>query len=123
MPRARILLVDDDEALARAFRDDLQLEHDVRVVTSGREALDVLLAGERFDLILCDLMMRSMSGMALYHELRSRSPGLEQQLLFMTGGAFTPRAREFLASVSNPCFEKPFEVRPIIEAVMRDRRR
>jgi hypothetical protein len=39
-----------------------------------------------------------------------KRPGLERRFVFMTGGAFTPRAAEFLATVRNRLLEKPFDL-------------
>jgi hypothetical protein len=38
-------------------------------------------------------------------------------VLFMTGGAFSGAARDFLARVDNPCIEKPFEIAELLAAV------
>jgi hypothetical protein len=46
--------------------------------------------------------------MELYDAIRQAHPGMEQRIVFMTGGAFTARGREFLATVPNRCVEKPF---------------
>ena len=42
---------------------------------------------------------------------------MEQRFVFMTGGAFTPRAREFVATVPNPCVAKPFHARQVMAAL------
>jgi len=109
--RARVLVVDDEAVIANTLRELLSFEHDVVAVTSGREALDAVRRGDDFDLVLCDLMMPGMSGIDLYERLREARPGLERRIAFMTGGAFTPRAAEFLASVDNRRIEKPFSLK------------
>jgi len=38
------------------------------------------------------------------------APKLAGRIVFMTGGAFTSRARAFLASVANQCLEKPLDM-------------
>ena len=58
---------------------------------------------------MCDLMMPVMSGMELYETIRRDRPGLEQRMVFMTGGVSMDRAREFLATRLNLTFEKPFD--------------
>ena len=58
----RVLVVDDEQMLCNAIERILGADHDVTTVTSAREALSRLGAGERFDLILCDLMMPEMTG-------------------------------------------------------------
>jgi nitrogen fixation negative regulator NifL len=108
--RGRILVVDDEPMVGNSLRRILAVDHDVVVVPSGRAALDLLIAKERFDLILCDLMMPEMTGMDLHEELARSFPEHAAKMIFLTGGAFTPRAREFLDRVPNQRLEKPFDV-------------
>lgn len=107
--RGRILVVDDEPMVASAIRRMLAKEHEVIPVTSAREAKDRFRNGERFDLILCDLMMPEITGMELHAELARTAPDQAERMLFMTGGAFTPQARQFLDVVRNPRVEKPFD--------------
>jgi CheY-like chemotaxis protein len=72
-------------------------------------ALRLLEKREQFDLILCDLMMPAMTGMELRDELSRLDSSQAARMSFLTGGAFTPRARAFLAEVPNPRLEKPFD--------------
>ncbi len=97
-------------------------DHDVVAVTGAHDALALIDSGPDFDVIFCDLMMPAMSGIDLYETLRVRRPGMEERMVFMTGGAFTTRAAEFLGSVDNRRIEKPFSLL-LIEAVVRDMRR
>ncbi|MFO0670031.1 MAG: ATP-binding protein [Polyangiaceae bacterium] len=106
--RARILIVDDEPTLVRTLVTLLSEEHDVVGATSGADALGILMADQTFDLVLCDLMMPYVTGMDLYERLAKERPGLEKRLAFMTGGAFTARARDFLRDVTNPRVDKPF---------------
>jgi CheY-like chemotaxis protein len=73
--------------------------------------------GERYDVIICDLMMPEMDAMALHHELCQIAPAQAERMVFVTGGAFTLRAREFLESVSNPRLDKPFNINALVEVV------
>ena len=117
--RARILVIDDEPTLAKVLVRQLGKLHDVRAVTSGREALDLLEQGEHFDVILSDLLMPDVTGMDLHDEVTRLYPGLEQRIIFMTGGAFTPRAREFVAQSANRFLEKPIDV-PALTASLRE---
>ena len=107
--RGRILVIDDEHLIASALKRGLK-DHVVSVVTSGRQAVEILAVNQAFDLILCDLMMPELTGMDVYAWIRTQHPGLEERVVFMTGGIFTPRAQEFLARVSNQRIEKPFEI-------------
>lgn len=116
--RARVLVVDDDPGVGRALRLMLEEEHEVTSVTSGREALRMLLK-EQYDVVFCDVMMPELTGMDLYQALRLNRPGDEQRLVFMTGGVFTPNAERFLAQVKNPRIEKPFDMKSLRRLVER----
>jgi FixJ family two-component response regulator len=54
-------------------------------------------------------MMPEVSGLDLHEWLRERNPRLARQWVFITGGAFTPRTQNYLASVDNPSLEKPID--------------
>jgi CheY-like chemotaxis protein len=107
--RKRVLVIDDEPALAAMIRRVLEKDCEVHLAIDAREGLERLASVETYDVVLCDLMMPDMTGMDLYAEVARRHPGLEHRFVFMTGGAFTPRATEFLASVKNRRLEKPFE--------------
>ena len=112
---ARILVVDDEVPFARVLGEALG-HHDVTVIADSRTAR-ALCARESFDCILCDLMMPDLDGPGFYDALRADGHGLEKRIVFMTGGAFTPRASRFLASVPNRCVEKPFSTQTLEDAV------
>lgn len=112
----RILIIDDDRPVAAAIALELGL-HDVVVAESGREALELLRREKDFDLILCDLMMPDVTGMDVYEALRAIDPSLLERVVLMTGGAFTPAAREFLAVTNAPLIEKPFQAGALLELV------
>jgi CheY-like chemotaxis protein len=112
----RILIIDDDRPVAAAIALELG-QHDVVVAESGREALELLRREKDFDLILCDLMMPEVTGMDVYEALRAIDPALLERVVLMTGGAFTPAARDFLAVVNAPLIEKPFQAGALLELV------
>lgn len=115
-PRARVVVVDDEPLVGRSIRRALR-GHEVQVFSNGREAIERLCSGEPFDLVLCDLMMPEVSGMEVFGKVSARRPDLVSRFVFMTGGAFTARAREFLKETSVLCLEKPFELHQIRELV------
>jgi signal transduction histidine kinase len=115
--RGHILVVDDEPMVATIVRRMLRDEHEVVIAHSGREAADRVQGGERFDLIICDLMMPQMTGMDLQAELAGIASDQAERMLFMTGGAFTPRARQFLDETRNPRIEKPIDVPNLLALV------
>ncbi|HEU5059778.1 MAG TPA: ATP-binding protein, partial [Kofleriaceae bacterium] len=107
-PRLRILVVDDEPLIAAAVRAVLSPPHEVEVVTRAEDAVAVVTRGT-YDLILCDLMMPGMSGIDIYESVAAHAPELADRFVFMTGGAFTRRASDFLARCGRPYIAKPFD--------------
>jgi PAS domain S-box-containing protein len=120
----RILVVDDETAVLRAIKRTLSKEHDVVTLFSATEALALCERGERFDLIICDLMMPDMTGMDLHRELSRAVPDQADRMIFLTGGAFTAKARTFLSETPKEQLEKPFDpanLRAIVQRYLRQR--
>jgi CheY-like chemotaxis protein/two-component sensor histidine kinase len=116
--RGKVLVVDDETAIGSAIRRTLGRDHDVTVLSKAREALDRVAAGERFDVILCDLMMPEVTGMDLHDELARTCPEQLERVIFMTGGAFTPRAQAFLQGMTHRRLDKPFDPKVLRDAVL-----
>jgi two-component system cell cycle sensor histidine kinase/response regulator CckA len=121
-PRAAtVLIVDDDAGVGAALARVLR-EHDVTVVTSAKQAPEVLDSGKTFDIVFSDLMMPEMSGMDFYYEVAQRFPAIAERIVFITGGAFTRGVRAFLDCMPNMRLEKPFDpktVRALVEECKR----
>ncbi|HLV65815.1 MAG TPA: ATP-binding protein [Polyangiaceae bacterium] len=110
---ARILVVDDEPLLGQTLSFAFRGKHEVIVAVSGREALARLAVDSRYDLVLCDLMMPDVSGQNVFEAVRRDHPELLSRFVFMTGGAFTERAQEFLEQHSGRTIEKPFSMTEI----------
>jgi PAS domain S-box-containing protein len=120
--RGRILVVDDEQLVLQGVKRMLLKEHDVVAVSAAAEALALCSGGEKFDVILCDLMMPDMTGMDFHAELSRVAPDLVHRIIFMTGGAFTARAQQFLSETLIEHIEKPFHpanLRAIIQRHLR----
>ncbi len=116
--RARVLVVDDEPLVGTVLRRTLA-DHDVTVVHSARAAVERIAGGDRYDVVLADLLMPEMSGMELYRTVSALHPSLAERFVFLTGGAFTQAAREFLDHEQVEWIEKPFDVATVREAVAR----
>ena len=85
MEPARVLVVDDYEDTAKAFAMLLeQLGHDVRIATSGREALAVARAFEP-DLVLLDIQLPDLVGYEVAERLRADAGSRPLGLIALTG--------------------------------------
>ncbi len=121
-PRARILVIDDEAMICAALARTLSVDHEVVTVTNGSAALARVVAGEQFDLIFCDLMMPNVSGMDVFDTMNKTHPEQARRVVFLTGGAFTQRAKDFMARVRNHRIDKPFDtehLRALIPELLR----
>jgi CheY-like chemotaxis protein/two-component sensor histidine kinase len=104
-----VLIVDDDPLVGNTIRRALR-DYTVTVETAAAAALMRLDAGEKYDVILSDMMMPEMSGMDFHAELVRRHPEDAARVVFISGGTFTAGTTAFLAQVPNERLEKPFEL-------------
>ena len=107
--RGKVLVVDDEPMLGSAIRRVLSSQHDVVTTTRAVDALEHLRSGATFDVIFSDLMMPQVTGMELFQRISKEFPEQAQRMVFLTGGAFTQAARDFLAKVPNRTLEKPID--------------
>jgi CheY-like chemotaxis protein len=119
--RGRVLVIDDEPIIGRTIEAALAGEHEVVPVSLASEAFARLAAGEKFDVILCDVMMPDATGREVYERLLSDWPRAARDLVFMTGGAFSPEASELVDRTSRRVLYKPFrvdELRAVVHAQM-----
>ena len=114
---ARILLAEDDEALralcARALRMD---GHEISTACDGAEALDVIARDDAsFDLLLTDIRMPIMDGIALALAMARDYPALT--ILLMTGYADQRERAHGLDAIIHDVIAKPFSVTTLRGAV------
>jgi two-component system, NtrC family, sensor kinase len=114
---SRVLVVDDEPLILKIVASLLAPEHVVCCESRCSAALARIRSGERFDVIICDLMMPEMTGMDLYETLLELAPDQAKGMIFVTGGAFTRRARDFLAKVPNLTIDKPFSASALVGSV------
>ena len=120
----KVMVVDDEVVFANALRRLLGRDHhQITIVHTGQEALARIAAGERFDAILCDLMMPAMSGMEVHGKVVALAPEQAERMIFLTGGAFSPLAKQFLDRANNLWFDKPCDLQALRSAILRVARR
>jgi CheY-like chemotaxis protein len=108
--RGRVLVIDDEAAVATVITRLLSAEHDVVEVTSARQALELIDKGQRFDILFTDMQMPDVTGMDLHATLSTQAPDQADRMVFMSGGTYVPVVRDFLHQVKNPRISKPFDV-------------
>lgn len=101
-------MIDDEVAVCRVLVRALVRFHETSAVTSGREALDRIGAGERFDVIVCDVRMPGISGLELHARLATLAPHQAARMIFMTGDGLPGAGWALLDRLRLPILEKPF---------------
>ena len=113
--RGRVLVIDDDPGVLSVLRRTLSKTHEV--VTSGgaEDALGRLREQPAFDVIVCDLVMPRMDGIALYRRVLRDSPELASRIIFLTGVA---RAEtQLFSDVPNMVLQKPPDMSELLRAI------
>ena len=105
--RPRVLVVDDEVLLLKAYRRMMGKIMDVETAEGAEQAIARIEEGHRFDVVLCDLSMPKMSGIEFHRVVESRWPELARRFVFATGGAVNAASREFLERTTVPWIEKP----------------
>jgi CheY-like chemotaxis protein len=113
----RILLTEDDDSVRAFVSRALELDgHRVETACDGVEAMERLDAVDGgYDLLVSDVKMPLMDGIALAHKAAGRWPGLP--ILLMTGFADQRERAEDLSKVIRDVVTKPFTLQQIREAV------
>ena len=114
---ARILIAEDEEALCAMCARALKLDgHEVTAAHDGAEALDVLSREPgRFDLLLTDVRMPVMDGIALALAAARDFPDLT--ILLMTGYADQRERAQGLDALIHDVLAKPFTLAMLRGAV------
>ena len=106
----RVLVVDDDEAVARLICDALDKDGLIaQRASDGWQALERLV-GEPFDLVICDVKMPDMNGERLYEELCRTRPELSRRVLWTTGDTLGTAPDELARRTGLAVLTKPFDL-------------
>ncbi len=116
--RLSILVIDDEPLVLRGMGRLLR-RHDVTLCANARDALARLNDGERYDWVLCDVMMPDLSGQDLLLRLQRDRPQTAERLIFMTGGVFTAELETFLEQSRLPVLQKPVDRRKLAAVLAR----
>ena len=103
----RLLLVEDIEVNQLLARTLLEADgHEVDVVSSGEEAIEAVVA-RRYDLVLMDVQMPGMGGVAATGEIRAMRGYERLPIIAMTANVLTEQIREFRAAGMDDHIGKP----------------
>jgi CheY-like chemotaxis protein len=113
----RVLVIDDEPLIVRTLTSALASRVTVVGETVPERALALILADPAFDAIVCDVMMPGLTGIDIHERIARDKPGHETRFVFITGGAYTARAREYLDRVPNARLTKPFDAAALLAAI------
>jgi signal transduction histidine kinase/BarA-like signal transduction histidine kinase len=114
---ASILVVEDEAKLASAVVEALRdAGYIVDHAPDGEEALNKVQA-QAFDLVICDLKMPRVDGMAFHRMLAAAAPGLAKRVVFVTGDVAGTDAEKFLEESGCRWLGKPFRLGDLLRAV------
>lgn len=114
---ARILVADDEDSVRSFVARALELDgHEVSTAPDGAAALNLALQ-EEFDLLLADIRMPVMDGIALALNVTAKRPNL--RVLLMTGYATEKQRAHNLDQLIAGIISKPFTLEQISELVKR----
>lgn len=115
MPRASILIVDDEEKLRFSLAEALEIEgYAVATASNAQEALETAKASP-FDLLLTDLVMPYMDGLTFLEKVRPLLP--DAVFIFMTGYATVESAVRALKGGAYDYLLKPFKLEELFHVV------
>ena len=112
----RIYLIDDEVMMTKAMQR-MARGHDFKIENDSQAALEHLLDGNQYDLILCDLMMPTMTGMELYRRCVKEKPELADRFVFVTGGAVTSEAQKFVDAPAIRVLVKPVPKATLLKVI------
>jgi two-component system cell cycle sensor histidine kinase/response regulator CckA len=112
-----LLVVEDDPAAREAMRALLEAyNYQVLTATNGAEALRIYeQRSESIDLVVSDLVMPVMGGVALYQALSQHWP--QVKMLFVTGHPVREQEQDILEQGNVHWLQKPFSVQIFSQAV------
>jgi two-component system NtrC family sensor kinase len=124
---ARCLIVEDEPLLGHSIEKYLRrVGYEPHTVLRAEDALERIVAGEEFDVILTDLHMPGMGGEQFYERLRANRPDLVTALIFTSGDVASRDTHEFLQRAGRPVLAKPYELpelKALVDRVSAERNR
>jgi len=116
----RVLIIDDEPSIRLALRRFfIKRDWIVDEAVDGETALRALLAADapEYALIVSDLKMPGISGIALHDRLLAERPEIVSRMIFSTGDVASPEAGVFIERTRAPVLQKPFELATLSETI------
>jgi two-component system NtrC family sensor kinase len=115
--RKRVLLLDDDPLVAAALARGLGPEFETTVMTDGLAVIERLLEGERYDGIVAGMRLGWLTGIDVYHVVRSLDPEQARRMIFITGALVDQECVDFAQVTGRLVLEKPVDAQVLLQAL------
>ena len=109
----RVMIVDDDEEIGNYIMQELGSFYHITAVTSGREALHLLLGAEpekQYDLVVSDVMMPEMDGFTMLRMIKTNMNLSHIPVVMLTSKAAVANRLEGLEKGADAFLAKPFDM-------------
>ena len=106
----RLLVVDDDEEVAQYIRNELSDWYRIDTAVNGREALKLLLTNEKYDLVISDVLMPEMDGLAMLRQLKANPNISDIPVILLTSKTEVSDRLEGLKKGADAYLAKPFNM-------------
>jgi two-component system NtrC family sensor kinase len=115
------MIVDDEHFITAMVQESLRRELGWRVdrAHNGDEAIQKLEEEKAYDLLISDVRMPGLDGLALYQWILQHRPSLAERVLFVTGDAGSAELTKNLHALGRPVLHKPFTTAELIEQCLR----
>lgn len=114
---AHILIVDDEQPVAEVLGRALTRKGYIVEMADNGKTAQAVLDRRDFDLILCDVRMPELDGMAFYKHIQEKHPFMAQRIIFTTGDVLNPATRRFIETTGVNYLSKPFGLGQLIAKV------
>ncbi len=110
-----VLVVDDEEFITSLVHEALRSQLGCQVIraASAENGLEVL-AATACDLIISDVRLPGLNGLALYAAVQERWPHLVERFFFITGDAGSRELTSVLEATTRPVLRKPFSMDTLV---------
>jgi CheY-like chemotaxis protein len=119
MDAPRILIVDDDASCRRLLLRLLEPHYRVSEASTAEKALDMLISGAQYDVVLCDMSMDGWSGGDLYRRLERRGNDHTSRFVLLTGEDVKKRFPQLAFELGHRVLQKPVDPNLLLTVLTR----
>lgn len=118
----KVLLIEDEAVVSSAIEKILGLLLGAKTkltiqIATGADVFEHLKSENSFDVVLCDLNLKEISGQQIFAHLQKSNPQLISRFAFITGDRGKQSSMQYLESTGRPFLFKPFEPEDLLDLV------